>query len=99
MTVGGSVYGVARPITVDAHPSIVARRARAPWPCGQHLHTDPITRGLGNASIVTDTVADSILIDVDGRTLLIDIWAQTDEELDAWIPAAMEFVDSIRFQK
>ncbi|MEO6350284.1 MAG: hypothetical protein ABIP53_06500 [Candidatus Limnocylindrales bacterium] len=30
-------------------------------------------------------------------TIVIDIWAQTDADFDAWLPSPKEFVDSIHF--
>jgi hypothetical protein len=36
-----------------------------------------------------------IVSSVPQRTVLIVIWAATDDDLEAWLPTAMTFVDSI----
>ncbi len=38
-----------------------------------------------------------ILFEIDGRTVLIDIWAIDEAELDSWLPAATEFLNTIHF--
>jgi hypothetical protein len=38
------------------------------------------------------------LVDVDGVTFLVAVWARTDDDLAAWLPVATPIVDSIRFQ-
>jgi hypothetical protein len=38
-----------------------------------------------------------IAFDVDGLPLLIQVWARGYDELHAWLPTAMTFVDSVRF--
>lgn len=37
-----------------------------------------------------------IVTDVEDMTVMVQIWAGTDAALDAWIPIAMELVDSLR---
>ncbi len=38
-----------------------------------------------------------IVSEVDGSTIFIVIWARTAQELEAWLPIADEFVESIHF--
>ncbi len=38
-----------------------------------------------------------VVADVDGLTVLVDVWGLTDDELAGWLPAAMAFVNSIDF--
>ena len=38
-----------------------------------------------------------IVTDVGDEVVLIQIWAGTEAELDAWMPTAMQFVDTLRF--
>lgn len=40
-----------------------------------------------------------IVTEVGDTLLMIQIWAGTEEQLDAWIPTAMEFVDSIEISE
>ena len=34
---------------------------------------------------------------VDGETVVIQVWAGTEEELRAWLPTATEFLASVHF--
>lgn len=39
-----------------------------------------------------------IVADIDGAIVLVQIWAGSSAELEAWLPKALEFVDSMRFR-
>ena len=39
-----------------------------------------------------------IVLQVDDETILIDIWARSDEDLADWMPSAMQFVETIHFR-
>lgn len=38
-----------------------------------------------------------LVTQVEDALLLVQVWAETREELEAWLPTAMQFVDSVRF--
>ncbi|MGZ8721969.1 MAG: hypothetical protein ACXWXH_10955 [Aeromicrobium sp.] len=97
--IGRFAYGEPRQISIDGRAAIEARRtlSERSAECQADLHIDPLTQGLGNSYITLWPTANSILVDVAGRTFLIEIWANTDQDLEAWLPTAMDFVNSIQF--
>ena len=38
-----------------------------------------------------------VVADVDGTTVMVQAWAATDGDLEAWLPVARELIDSIHF--
>ena len=39
-----------------------------------------------------------ILADVDGLVVGVQIWTERPEDLESWIPTAIEFVETIHFE-
>ncbi len=83
----------------DGRPALFTERVAGAHECEvADLHFGGST---GRSSLAPflplDTAGSSILLEVDGETVLIDVWAETDEELADWLPLAMEFVNSIHF--
>jgi hypothetical protein len=37
-------------------------------------------------------------VDIDGHLVVIQIWAQTQDELERWLPAAAQLVASLHFE-
>ena len=94
--IGGLTLTAPSETIFDGRVATVTRRAEYPITCATgDLHIDG--GGLGSDFISLSRPASMILSEVDGRTVLIDIWAVDDVELESWLPTAMEFVDSIRF--
>ena len=59
--------------------------ARGLWPGGLPDH---MVLGMPSHLIVTE---------VGRRTVVLEVWAATPEELDAWLPTATQFVDGVHF--
>jgi len=58
----------------------------------------PITGLPRGPFVLLDDPARLIVTEVDGTTVFVLIWARTAADLDAWMPVADRFVDSIHFQ-
>jgi len=85
--------------TFDGRPALIAdRSADAPSrTCGCSLVNGPESISADYDSLRFLGAGHSTFLDVDGTTVLIDVWADTDEELAAWTPIATQFVNSIHF--
>ncbi len=80
--------------TVDGRVATVTRRNEDSSPCAGEFH---IETGLASDAISMTRPGSMILFDVDGETVLIDVWAINEAELESWLPTAMELVDTIQF--
>jgi hypothetical protein len=62
------------------------------------IHVDGPTTGLVSGPFVlVNNPARLTVTEVDGETIFLLIWARTTTDLDAWMPVADSFVDSIHF--
>jgi len=62
-----------------------------------HVTANTSLSGLTTDNVVLNLPARLIVADIDGDTVFVLIWARTTADLDAWMPIANEFVESIRF--
>ena len=87
---GGLTFASPVPTTVGSLPavstSLTAKRCE-----GADFH---VTTG---AYIGLNLPSRLILVDFDGPTLAIQVWATTDDDLAAWLPIAQSIIDSIEF--
>lgn len=85
--------------TLDGRPAAAARTARDRAQYSGDLHVAGPMTGLATASpwVLRDFPYRLIVTEVDGYTIFVQIWARSNEELDAFMPVATEFVDSIHF--
>ncbi|MEO6350282.1 MAG: hypothetical protein ABIP53_06490 [Candidatus Limnocylindrales bacterium] len=93
---GGMTFSDPVASTYDGRPALFTNRVEGSHSCPTaDLH-------IGGAcatgcSLVLDYAGSSILLEVDGKTVIIDMWAETSEELASWLPIASDFVYSIHF--
>lgn len=82
--------------TFDGRPALFTERTAETGTCGggTDLHSGS---GIGSELVDIGRAGQSILLDVDGRLIFIDVWADTDDELAEWLPIASEFVNAIQF--
>lgn len=96
-SIAGAELTVASAETLDGHPALSTTKSLPA--CGVDLHiSTPMAALAGGTSFVDLAIPSRFIVaEVNSTTVLVDIWARTDEELVAWLPTAMEFVDSIHF--
>lgn len=61
-------------------------------------HFDISPGSLAAMSVHFDLPSRIIVADVDGAIVMVQIWAGSDEDLEAWLPEALLFVNSMRFR-
>lgn len=62
-----------------------------------HVTANTPLAGLTGDNVLLSVPSRLIVADIDGDTVFVLIWARTAADLDAWMPAANEFVESIQF--
>jgi hypothetical protein len=91
----GIPLGPIAETTLDGHPALVVD---VRYPGVNDLHFRPRMDGLAGEDYIDLTLASRlIVVDVDGLTMLIDVWARTPDDLATWLPTADAFIDSIHF--
>ena len=94
--IAGIGLGPVHDTAIDGFPALVAAidPATAGCPTGD-LH--PPGSGIGGGYVLLNMPSLLYVVTVDGRTLAIVLWAGTNAEMEAWLPLASGFVESIRF--
>ena len=93
-TIAGLALKDVSEATLDSRPATAARSGRKSKCETADIHLpgfatpDRIELGVPSRIIVTD---------VAGSTIMVQAWAGTREALEAWLPIADEFIDSIHF--
>ena len=82
--------------TLDGRPALTARTVPGTG-AGHDLHVDGKMTGLSGPYVFMRGPYRLLVADVDGKTVCVQIWARTEEDLAAWLPVAQEFVDSLHF--
>lgn len=88
----------AAEVMVDGRPALMAELGPSGPPCRNELHPGDEPGGLAGFAVRLDKPARIIAFEVQETTLILLLWADTPEGLEGWLPAAMEAVDSIRFE-
>jgi hypothetical protein len=89
----GVPMGAIEQTAIDGRPATAADVQ----PGGTDLHFGPVQFGLTGGGYMFRYPSRLVAIDVNGRLVFVQIWAQTKAGLDEWLPTAMRFVESIRF--
>jgi hypothetical protein len=80
---------------LDGRPALVV--AVIP-PGANDLHFSAQMTGLTGEDFVSLSIPSRLTVaDIDGATMLIDVWARTPDDLMRWLPTADEFIRSIHF--
>jgi hypothetical protein len=84
------------PTTFDGHPALTTTIWAGANGCSPDVH---VTHGptRGSKYLLLSIPSRLTVFSVGGTTFVLDVWAQTDADLEAWLPAATAFTDSIRF--
>jgi hypothetical protein len=91
----GVLLGPISESTLDGHPALVVD---VRYPGVNDLHFRPQMEGLAGEDYIDLRLASRlIVVDVDGLTMLIDVWSRTPDDLATWLPTADAFIDSIHF--
>jgi len=97
--VSGLAFGPFSHFQVDgrfARSTMVQTKASS---CTPEFKFEERTSGLGRDYVATSLPSQFLLVEGADGAVLIDIWAQSDAELEVWLPIATEFVESIHFQE
>lgn len=82
--------GTVSATTLDGVPALTALVTQG--------HFD-IHHGPGVTTSVNFALPSRVIVaDIDGAIVMVQIWAGSEQELDAWLPRAMEFVSTMRFE-
>jgi hypothetical protein len=95
--IAGISLGAATRTSLDGRPALMMAPDPATSRCGYDLHVGGHIEGLSVDYVVLTRPSRLILADVDGVTILVDVWALTADDLAAWLPIASTFVESIHF--
>ena len=85
--------------TLDGRPALTTRSVPGMTSNHSDLHLGAKMTGLSGDYIIMTAPYRLIVADIDGVTVLVQIWSQTEEDLAAWLPVAQQFVDSIQFSE
>ena len=99
--VGSLLFGVelepVRTTTLDGRAALTTRTAPGISSNHSDLHVDGPITGLSGLYTLMTAPSRLIVADIDGVTVMIQIWASTEDDLAAWMPDALRFVNSIHF--
>jgi hypothetical protein len=97
-TIAGISFGAATTTSLDGRPALMMAPDPATSRCDSgDLHVGGHIQGLSVDYVELMRPSRLILADVDGVTILVDVWARTADDLAAWLPIASTFVESIHF--
>ena len=93
--IAGVAFRATAPTTLDGYPALETTvDVRASMCNYADLHWPNLGLGPG---LILHVPSRLTVADVEGETVLVQIWAATEADLAAWIPVATPFVDSIHF--
>ena len=85
--------------TLDGRPAQTGKIRTLSHCGGDHVHVNGPMAGLGGGDYVFVIEPARITVaEIDGHTVFVVVWARTQDDLDAFLPTALEFIDSIRFR-
>ena len=97
MAVGGVGIGAQSASTLDGRAAVAADIDPLRQRCETaDVHLTPSL--LGGDYVPLDRPSKLVLADIDGLIVGVQIWAERPEDLERWIPTAMQFVESIHFE-
>jgi len=83
---------------LDGRVALTARTAYGlARPNRTQLYLDGDMTGFPGPGVDLTAAFQLIVADVNGTTVFVAVWAQDDTDLDAWLPVAHQFVDSLDF--
>ncbi len=93
---GGLTTDSVTATTLDGHDALTTAFRAGASRCTPDFH---VTYDDTHASkAISVSVASQLtVLTVGGTTIVVDAWAQSDDSLQAWLPTALDFVDSIHF--
>ncbi len=95
--VGRLSFDLTTQLHVDGRPALGTRVLTERSQCTADFWFDEAVGGFDQSYVDTGLPSQFFVVELSNRTVLIDVWAQTDLELDSWLPTAQEFVNSIHF--
>lgn len=100
-TIAGVGFGTTAPSTLDGRPALTVRVNPTASRCNNaDFPSDFHTGSAGGDDFISLKMPSQLtIVEVDGVTVLVDIWARTEAELSTWLPAANAIVESIHFVK
>jgi hypothetical protein len=96
-TIGGVAFGEPATTSLDGRSAIAVTVSQDAMQGAHDVHVGGHLSGLSVDYVVLSLPTRLTLVDVNGVTLLVAVWALSDDELAAWLPVATPIVDSIRF--
>ena len=95
-TIAGIGFGEPVQVEFDGRPALAVTvdPAASRCPFGD-FHV--LGGALSSGYVLLSVPARLVVTDVDGMTIVLQAWAATKDDLDAWMPTATEFLDSVHF--
>jgi hypothetical protein len=95
-----AVAGITLPLTpatVDGHPALRTHIDPARNRCEfGDFHVEGAS-GIGPGYVLLSLPSDMTFVDVDGGTLVVQVWAATEADLEAWRPLVAPMLETLRF--
>ena len=82
--------------TLDGRPALSARTVPGTG-AGYDLHVDGPITGLAGSGIFMVAPYRITVADIDGVTVFVQVWADSEDGLATWLPVAQRFVNSMHF--
>ena len=82
--------------TLDGRPALSARTVPGTG-AGYDLHVNGPITGLSGPGILLAGPYRITVADIDGVTVFVQVWADSEDDLATWLPVAQRFVDSMHF--
>ena len=93
-TLGGAGLSEPAPVQFDGRPAIEVRVDPSKNRC-EFVDFHVSGGSIGSGYVVLDVPSRLILTRIDDTTMVLQVWAATQDDLEAWLPAANEFLDTI----
>jgi hypothetical protein len=94
--IAGVGLGQVTTTSFDGRPALTVRVDPRTARCDfGDFHTE--ASGIGGGYVLLTVPTRLVVTEVDGMTIVLQAWAGTEEELQAWLPTATEFLDSVHF--
>ncbi len=94
--IAGIGLGEPSPSTVGDRPALAVTVDPGVASC-EYGDFHVANAGIGSGYVDLNVPSRLWLVEVDGLTVVVQVWAGTDDDLAAWLPIASEFLDSVHF--